>query len=145
LRQIELSTLYLLVLNSINYLIAVTVLHNYMERKTRIEVNRALRRRAKMMGIPRDVAIVLALIVVFCLFLGYLKVPGNIVTAIFVTLFFTAILSLKDGMADVLARNREPKNYTRGCLNYRSPSVPLGKSPLSDLTPRSIARQLKKK
>ncbi len=79
-----------------------------------------------MMGIPRDVAIVLALIVVFCLFLGYLKVPGNIVTAIFVTLFFTAILSLKD----VLARNREPKNYTRGCLNYRSPSAPLGKSPL---------------
>jgi type IV secretory pathway TrbD component len=137
LRQIELSTLYLLVLNRDQYLIAVTVLHNYMERKTRIEVNRALRRRAKMMGIPRDVAIVLALIVVFCLFLGYLKVPGNIVTAIFVTLFFTAILSLKDGMADVLARNREPKNYTRGCLNYRSP--------LSDLTPRSIARQLKKK
>jgi type IV secretory pathway TrbD component len=115
-----------------------------MERKTRIEVNRALRRRAKMMGIPRDVAIVLALIVVFCLFLGYLKVPGNIVTAIFVTLFFTAILSLKDGMADVLARNREPKNYTRGCLNYRSPSVPLGKSPLSDLTPQSIARRFKK-
>ena len=114
-----------------------------MERKTRIEVNRALRRRAKMMGIPRDVAIVLALIVVFCLFLGYLKVPGNIVTAIFVTLFFTAILSLKDGMADVLARNREPKNYTRGCLN-RSPSVPLGKSPLSDLTPQSIARRFKK-
>ena len=90
-----------------------------------------------MMGIPRDVAIVLALIVAFCLFLGYLKVPGNIVTAIFVTLFFTAILSLKDGMADVLARNREPKNYTRGCLNYRSP--------LSDLTPRSIARLIRKK
>ncbi len=89
-----------------------------------------------MMGIPRDVAIVLALIVVFCLFLGYLKVPGNIVTAIFVTLFFTAILSLKDGMADVLARNREPKNYTRGCLNYRSP--------LSDLTPQLIARLIKK-
>jgi type IV secretory pathway TrbD component len=136
LRQIELSTLYLLVLNSIKYLRAVTVLHNYMERKTRIEVNRALRRRAKMMGIPRDVAIVLALIVVFCLFLGYLKVPGNIVTAIFVTLFFTAILSLKDGMADVLARNREPKNYTRGCLDYRSP--------LLDLTPQSIARRFKK-
>jgi type IV secretory pathway TrbD component len=125
------------VLNSINYLIAVTVLPNYMERKTRIEVNRALRRRAKMMGIPRDVAIVLALIVVFCLFLGYLKVPGNIVTAIFVTLFFTAILSLKDGMADVLARNREPKNYTRGCMNYRSP--------LSDLTLQSIARSIRKK
>jgi type IV secretory pathway TrbD component len=107
-----------------------------MERKTRIEVNRALRRRAKMMGIPRDVAIVLALIIVFCLILGYLKVPGNIVAAIFVTLFFTAILSLKDGMADVLARNREPKNYTRGCLNYRSP--------LSDLTPQSIARRIKK-
>jgi type IV secretory pathway TrbD component len=100
-----------------------------MERKTRIEVNRVLRRRAKMMGIPRDVAIVLALIVVFCLFLGYLKVPANIVTAIFVTLFFTAILSLKDGMADVLARNRKPKNYTRGCLNYRSPLLVLTHRP----------------
>jgi type IV secretory pathway TrbD component len=108
-----------------------------MERKTRIEVNRALRRRAKMMGIPRDVAIVLALIVVLCLFLGYLKVPTNIVTAIFVTLFFTAILSLKDGMADVLARNRKPKNYTRGCLNYRSP--------LPDLTSRSIDLHSKKR
>ena len=107
-----------------------------MERKTRIEVNRALRRRAKMMGIPRDVAIVLALIVVFCLFLGYLKVPGNVVTAIFVTLFFTAILSLKDGMADVLARNREPKSYTRGCLNYRSP--------LPGSTPQFITRRINK-
>ena len=130
-----------------------------MERKTRIEVNRALRRRAKMMGIPRDVAIVLALIVVFCLFLGYFGVPGNIVTAIFVTLFFTAILSLKDGMADVLARNRKPKNYTRGCLNYRSPllgethaeetifdtSSPTARfHPLSDLTPQSIARRINK-
>ena len=107
-----------------------------MERKTRIEVNRALRRRAKMMGIPRDVAIVLALIVTFCLFLGYLKVPGNIVIAIFVTLFFTAILSLKDGMADVLARNRDPKNYTRGCLDYRSP--------LPDSTPQFRTRRIKK-
>lgn len=124
-----------------------------MERKTRIEVNRALRRRAKMMGIPRDVAIVLALIIVFCLVLGYLKVPGNIVAAIFVTLFFTAILSLKDGMADVLARNREPKNYTRGCLDYRSPL--LGEThaevssarfhPLPDLNSQSIARRINKK
>jgi type IV secretory pathway TrbD component len=124
-----------------------------MERKTRIEVNRALRRRAKMMGIPRDVAIVLALIVVFCLFLGYLKVPANIVAAIFVTLFFTAILSLKDGMADVLARNRKPKNYTRGCLNYRSPL--LGEThaevssvrfhPLPALTSRSIDIHSKKR
>jgi hypothetical protein len=73
------------------------------------------------MGIPRDVAIVLAVILVFCLLLGYLKVPSNIVTAIFVTLFFTAVLSLKDGMADVLARNRKPRNYTRACLDYRSP------------------------
>ena len=105
-----------------------------------------------MMGIPRDVAIVLALIVVFCLFLGYLKVPGNVVTAIFVTLFFTAILSLKDGMADVLARNRDPKNYTRGCLDYRSPL--LGEThaeetsarfhPLPDSTPQFRTRRIKK-
>jgi type IV secretory pathway TrbD component len=92
-----------------------------MERRMRIEVNRAFRRRAKLMGIPRDVAIVLALIIVFCLFIGYLGVPANVATAIFVTLFFTAIFSLKDGMADVLARNRQPRNYTRGCFNYRSP------------------------
>ncbi|WP_373547078.1 type IV secretion system protein VirB3 [Chamaesiphon sp.] len=108
-----------------------------MERKTRIEVNRALRRRAKMMGIPRDVAIVLALIVFISLLLVYFHVPANIVAALFVTFFFTAILSLKDGMADVLARNREPKNYTRGCLNYRSP--------LSDLTSKFIDRRFRKK
>jgi type IV secretory pathway TrbD component len=92
-----------------------------MDKITRIEINRAFRRRAKLMGVPRDVAIVLALIIVFCLFIGYLGIPANIATAIFVTLFFTAIFSLKDGMADVLARNRKPKNYTRGCFNYRSP------------------------
>lgn len=89
--------------------------------ETRINVNRALRRRAKAFGISRDVAIVLALITIFCLTLGSWGVPINIVTAMFTTLFLSTLFILKDGMGEVLAKLRKPKYYTRGCLYYRSP------------------------
>jgi hypothetical protein len=88
---------------------------------TRINVNRALRRRSKAFGISRDIAIVLGLIVVFCMLLLYLEVPINLVTAIFTTLFITTLFILKDGMGEVLAKLRKPRYYTRGCLDYRSP------------------------
>jgi hypothetical protein len=89
--------------------------------ETRINVNRALRQRAKAFGISRDVAIVLALILIFCMTLGYLGLPINLVTAIFTTLFLSTLFTLKDGMGEVLAKLRKPKYYTRGCLYYRSP------------------------
>lgn len=92
-----------------------------MEEDTRIEVNRALRRRAKFFGISRDVAIVLMAITVVCLMLGSSGLPPNIATALFVTLFFTALFILKDGTGEILAKIRRPKHYTRGCFDYRSP------------------------
>ena len=92
-----------------------------MLEETRIEVNRALRRRSKFFGISRDVAIVLIGIGVFCFVLGSLGLPINIVIALFVTFFFTAIFTLKNGTSEVLARIRKPKHYTRGCFEYQSP------------------------
>jgi hypothetical protein len=89
--------------------------------ETRININRALRKRAKAFGISRDVAIVLAFIAVICITLASWGVPINFVTAIFATLFLSTLFILKDGMGEVLAKLRKPKYYTRGCFYYRSP------------------------
>lgn len=92
-----------------------------MEEEVRIDVNRALRRRSKFFGISRDVGLVLLGILMFSLTLGYCGVPPNIAAAIFGTLFFTALFTLKDGSGEVLAKMRKPRHYTRGCFEYRSP------------------------
>jgi hypothetical protein len=91
-----------------------------MPEETRIEVNKALRRRVKFFGVSRDVGIVLMAVVVLCLVLGTIA-PLNITTAIFVTLFLTTLFVLKDGSSEVLAKFRKPKHYTRGCFDYYSP------------------------
>jgi hypothetical protein len=92
-----------------------------MQEETRIEVNRALRRRSKFFGISRDVGLVLLMIVAICLTLASFGVPPNVAAAIFATLFFTALFTLKDGAGEVLAKMRKPRHYTRGCFEYRSP------------------------
>jgi hypothetical protein len=92
-----------------------------MPEDTRIEVNRAMRRRAKFFGVSRDVAIVLMAITVLCLILGSSGLPPNMAIALFVTLFFTALFVLKDGTGELLAKTRKPRHYTRGCFDYQSP------------------------
>lgn len=86
-----------------------------------INVNRALRRRAKSFGISRDVAIVLGFMVMFCITLSYFGVPINFIAAIFASLFLSILFVLRDGMGEVLAKIRKPRYYTRGCFRYRSP------------------------
>jgi hypothetical protein len=91
-----------------------------MPEETKIEVNKALRRRVKFFGVSRDVGLVLMAIMVLCLMLGTIA-PLNITTAIFVTLFLTTLFVLKDGSGEVLAKFRKPKYYMRGCFDYHSP------------------------
>jgi hypothetical protein len=92
-----------------------------MQEEVRIDVNRALRRRKKFFGISQDVGIVLMVIFTFSFSLVSFGVAPNFAAAIFATLFFTALFTLKDGMGEVLAKMRKPRHYTRGCFEYRSP------------------------
>jgi hypothetical protein len=84
----------------------------------RLEVNRAMRRRAKFFGVDKGVGIVLMGIVMVGLLLSSISVNLAITTTL--VLMIAVLLVFKDGTGIFLARLRRPPHYTRAGYQYRS-------------------------
>jgi hypothetical protein len=84
----------------------------------RLEVNRAMRRRARFFGVDKSVGIVLMSI----LAIGFLLssfIPINLAITVTLVLMIAGILIFKDGTGIFLARLRQPPHYTRAGYQYQ--------------------------